>query len=401
MSDLVKSEESVLNNGSIEFIDPESEEAGFFQMTAATVRKPDYESMAFRTIEASKERSMFWHIPGTEMREVQQDVIALRGVIIKPRFGFSLYDSQNKRTNCYTVAIEPDRGPHVQDRQPMQMPIYSPQKYKTPGVADDLVSYYNPIGAKGISCVECVRRGENIIKYVDDKGNAQTDECGLNSSLIFAVMQLGISKQNLAARKIELSWVNVLDLKDIEGNQIYNSPFVANIRISRMPVTKAIGKNLQVKNATTGGYSPVDAQTLGAFLRQMHNEGLVRPARGGKVIYNSVVEMHVAQPTEAYAKDLSNLIKAIPVFNVVRDPNIVGSSVQQWISAGWSVYETSLAEAKLHGGSGGEVRIAAAEEVKEETPEAAVTPEVVAPSEQVEVTKVAPTSQTVFGRKSK
>jgi hypothetical protein len=272
----------------------------------------------------------------------------------------------------------------------MQMPVYSPQKYNTPGVPDEMVGYYNPQGAKGISCFECVKRGENVIKYTDAQGKEQTDECGLNSSVLMAVMQIGLAKQNIAARRTEINWVNVCDLKDIEGNQVFSAPFIANVRISRMPVTKAIGRKLQVKTVESGGYAPADSQTLGAFLKQMHNEGIVRPARGGKVIYNAVVEMHAAQPTEVFAKDISNLIKAIPVFSVVRDSVITGNNINIWLSTAWSTYETELNAAKLHGASA-EVKKAEAEVVEQEL----VSVEVMSEEQPVQL------SQKVYGRKSK
>lgn len=285
------------------------------------VYKPDYKMVAFRRMNATKNKTFQWNIPGTDFREVQQDIIAFRGVIIEPRFGFFLFNSETKKGECSTVYAEHNSGLRLDDPMPLPVPVYSPQEYGKENTPAKDLTVWNPMGSRGKSCFECVSCGENIRHYLNSKGEPEKDDCGLSSQVIFYVTQFGFQKINVIKRTTELNWVNVVDVRDQEGNQQFDKPVILNISISRMPVTRPIGPKLQVKTVGNGGVAPADSETLGKFLRNLLAEGRVVPLRGGKrVAYKAIVDLYAAQPTEAFP--LSPMTQCVPVFSVCQDPEM-------------------------------------------------------------------------------
>jgi len=303
-------------SGSFDYAELSDPASSLLQAAKEMQYRPDPEAAAFpRVCKLASDRSISWFIPSTEIKEVNADICAVRGFIIEPKFGFRLFDSEEKRSICNTTSLELPSGMKVENQMPMPLPIYSPQKFGTSQPADALHKW-GLMGSRGKSCAECVLAGENTKSYTDAAGKPQTDSCGLNSKVLFYVTQVGINKYNAATRSTSVSWVNVVDLKDDEGQPLYQTPFILTMQISRMPVTKAIGANLQVKTVSNGGTAPEGSQTLQSFLNGMHKSGQVVATRNGKLIYRACVEMHLAQPTEAFAKSMSTMVKSIPVFSV-------------------------------------------------------------------------------------
>jgi hypothetical protein len=311
-----------------ELIDPEEDSGSLLKKIHADIKRnnPDW---AFRSTKITSLPTITWYIPDTtDIKEIVGDVIGIRGFLIKPNHDLFFYDGVNKTKICASVGAEPMDAPRIDGNGVLPRPIYGPGVAKRnsnneiiqgePDTPDQLLIKWNPQGSRGMSCVECVQRGlhKQIVK--DNKGNDQTQSCSGTTNLIFVVFAVALQTTNAKTRVQTATWHTVTDLKDTEGNHIYEKPFVLNIGISTSVAT-AKGK-YEVKTSKTHSDSPVpeDVQPYSIFLNDViYQPGRSRTAVGGRVIYNPLIEIWGGQMTEACKKNQkSDAVKCVPVFRL-------------------------------------------------------------------------------------
>lgn len=316
-------------------------------------RKADADDKAFRGVKASKNATLQWFTRDangndTNIPELFTPVYAVRGVIIKAKFGMGLFDSVAKQGVCSTISAQIEGLPKVESYHPMHLPIYGPAQYNAKNTPHPQIIHFNTVGSRGQTCEDCVRSGNHVKVHdpIQTKGGKmetpKPDECGGNCSLLFCVMSIGFGVPNNLLQKMEVEWVDVVDYKDPRGNQIYNSPFMLNLSIPKSVATVQLGKKLQVQTEPAS-YVPNNSVTLKTYLDQLISDRLVSLAKADKdkhgvelrYIYQAVTEMHLAQPAQGFE---NQMITGYPVFRSVKDKDVV-QNLPVWINTGWKVYE--------------------------------------------------------------
>jgi hypothetical protein len=318
----------------------------------------DIDDVAFRRISAAKNLAFTTYLRDpktkkeTEIPEVPGGVVALRGVIVKARFGFQLYNSIAKSYVCNTTKAILPSGKTIQNSHPMIRAVWSPAVVPKDGQNENTprpeVIAMSPIGRANGPCVSCIQAGKHIIKHEAKEGGdkPRIDYCGLSSSVLFCVMAFALPRvvYKDGAPYTSFQWFNVADYQDQFGAKPYSQPFIVNLSLSRFISTTRLGKRLQVRTSPYNDI-PRDVQTLDSFLKQCHDAGLVKVARvkgEEELVYGTVVEVFASQPTEQYEKDVSDMVKCIPVFSAQTDPEITGGNekISTWIKTAWQCYLT-------------------------------------------------------------
>jgi hypothetical protein len=292
-------------------------------------------------------------MPGSDINEVPQNVLAVRGIPIRYGNGFMLYDSKEKRTLCQSVALERDgKAPFAMDLGPLPQFVYGPSKsVKEPTTPDRSLLDLNPVGSRGFSCVECVKAGLNFHKYTDEKGQEQVDRCSGRGSIVMYITHICISKPDLVKRTESPVWKSVTDIKDADGNPIYHEPFLLVVDITQGAATKSLGKKIQVKAPT-----PDDVLTWSYFLSGLGNDGILSDHINGQDIgflhIPALVELWAAKPIESQKGEVGPALKSLPGFRIYtfdvggHPKSLVGTNkMNQFVSLAYEALKTEYVKA--------------------------------------------------------
>jgi hypothetical protein len=220
----------LIEDGMFEEIDQDSVILERMALEQSTSSNSDPDDFIFRALKTAKGQNFTFFHHGEDGKETsivdRQDVFALRGVPIKMRFGYSLFDGGSTNI-CRTVGAQiGDR--RIQTTHPLARPIYSP------GLIGDNVSEntprqeiiaLNPIGSRGKSCAECVSSGDHIhLNEPKKEGDPTTPSyCSLQTSVIFCVFEVGILKPEL---KNGIPYDGVEWIKASEFKNVYAPPTI-------------------------------------------------------------------------------------------------------------------------------------------------------------------------------
>lgn len=316
----------------------------------------DPDDFIFRRLKTSAGKNfVFFHQDeeGKDTNVVAQDkVIGFRGVPIKTRFGFSLYDAANQTTACRTTGLVLPSGSKVDSSHPMTMPVYSPamigDESNTAPRPRPEVFALNPIGSRGKSCAECVQAGEHILVNLHESGDpaqSKTNYCGLQSSILFAVFQVGILKPEMrnGSPYDNVDWVSPEEVMNVYGAPMFNGPFIINMQIPRKAATCRISNKSFQPILDPFNAIPASVKTTAQFIQSLKEEGLVIPKKIGgndELMMLAFAEVWAGRPRESCAKAFERT-GAVPLWNLLnKDPMFSNdpSDLLNMVKAAWGMY---------------------------------------------------------------
>jgi hypothetical protein len=256
--------------------------------------------------------NFLWGLPGKDSKqELWREVVAVRGFIIKSKNGLILWGKdeedpakkeEKKSTGPICSSTSNVFGDlHLKGSKAYPYPdFYSPQEYQVPNTPIiDMETKFKFRGSRGLSCADCVRRGDN---------NQDKAYCSINASIVFAVTEyaeVGLTD--------ELVWNPITkfpSMADPSGeNGLYGSPVLVHIPISKT----AYFKNQEVETTATKRNSivPPEAVPFRKFWLNMAQE------RNLLSLNNPITPVYWLVETEMYLgepRDPKAVTTSIPVF---------------------------------------------------------------------------------------
>lgn len=265
--------------------------------------------------------SFEWCQPGDEINELWRTVNAIRGYMVKVKSGFALYapydadDKTAKRGPVCTTTRAQFGDTVILDQRPYPYAyLYGPNVYGAETTPDpDLDSKIRFYGSRGLSCADCVRNRDHIIAGAAKSADSV---CGLTTSIVFAVTELGYLSQG------KLTWIKINELQDPENPELslYNGPIIVTGDISKT----AAFKNQEVSTSTDkkGCVVPPDAKPLRPFWLDRAGAKKIVPTTDPvtPAYWTGKIEMYLGIPTDPEARTAS-----VPVFRVAEElsPEVV------------------------------------------------------------------------------
>jgi hypothetical protein len=338
----------LIEDGMFEEIDQDSVILERMALEQSTSSNSDPDDFIFRALKTAKGQNFTFFHHGEDGKETsivdRQDVFALRGVPIKMRFGYSLFDGGSTNI-CRTVGAQiGDR--RIQSTHPLARPIYSP------GLIGDNVSEntprqeiiaLNPIGSRGKSCAECVSSGEHIhLNEPKKEGDPTTPSyCSLQTSVIFCVFEVGILKPELknGIPYDGVEWIKASEFKNVYGAPMADGPFIANIRMSKKAATVSISNKRLQPLVEPFNAIPAQVKTTSQVIRALYDNNLVKPMKirgNDELMYMLVSEVWAGRPTESCAAAFEKT-KNIPLWGNLNS-SLGDHEVAETVKTAWRVY---------------------------------------------------------------
>jgi hypothetical protein len=253
-----------------------------------------------------------WCLPGKDTRnELWREVLAVRGFIVKSKNGLVLWGDKNDTSEADKGDEKKKNGPICQSTsctfgdlelfgaKAYPFPdFYSPEEYQvknTPII--DMETKFNFVGSRGLSCAECVRRGNHT---------SGKSYCAINPSIVFAVTHYG--DEDFEGNFV---WNEITKFpsKSAEGTPLYKEPVLVHIPISKTAYFKAT----EVENSSTipSSVVPPDAVPFRKFWLSLAKQNKILAINNPTTptYWLSEVEMYLATP-----KDPNAPTKFVPVF---------------------------------------------------------------------------------------
>jgi len=361
-----------------------NESSAFLAQTLVSTSTTEPDLVGFREVSVSQFFS--WKTPRYESEEENQLpeigpsdlIVAVRGIILKPQFGFALLD-QDEQGKWVVVCKTKEaffRGSkqhiHYAHELPLAIPEFQPfaSKKDARGLHTFSISSNNavPVGSRGESCAQCVAAGHHIIgepKIRD--GRVEVRACGFSGNLLFCVFEAGrlvkrtvTNSRGKPVEVQELRWIDVTTAKrpslDVDGNEVevpmfVERPFVIRLKLSRSTTFLSPAFKL---DSLAHPYVPERVESLSRYLYSLARSQDIfevssdDPFMDGRTLYGAPTEIYFVStspdtisqaglmPTQGYA----------PVF--ARAPI---ATAEEWLEAAWETYrlERSLTPAGING----------------------------------------------------
>jgi hypothetical protein len=255
----------------------------------ANTTQSTYEASPFRLCKTGKAPFFSWSAPSKDNKkdanaipEITEPIVGLRGYILHSGTRLSLFDSENKKQVCGSVSsvigYDSDRKPILnKNPYPISSPVYNGRGYSAnpedPAFPNPIIENLKVMGSRGLSCAECINRGEDQITLVPETGpNAGkevTQQCGASNKIIFCVLQFAIIELNDAGKN-EAVWYTPDKYLSRKGLPIIKGPFILELDLGRAQATKKIGPKFAI---VTEPHScvPADAVTWTTYLSGLNN----------------------------------------------------------------------------------------------------------------------------------
>jgi hypothetical protein len=184
----------------------------------------------------------------------------------------------------------------------------------------------NPIGTRSgysIPCIECVKNGLNRQSYIDSKGKEQEDSCGLLTSVVVAVYEVGIAVAGASKKSaVNVKWTPINQLRDATGELITEEDcLLVNFKISQSAAAKS-SRSL----SPTLHPDAQDAKVWKDFVQYvLTNKQYNKPDPKAALkwaYFPFLMEIWAAKPKEGS----SQMVKSTPVFKV-SDVEITGEQI--------------------------------------------------------------------------
>lgn len=231
---------------------------------------PDPDNVAFRVLTQSAQGSTVfsWYRPGTTYRELSEDVVGLRGYIVKCRSGMFLWskstdkDEKGKKKPpvCSTTSAQVQDDVVVSSYPFWYPSVYYANQYNTTNIPDEYLVESKAMGSRGQSCADCVANKQHILEE-----DQTTSICGIQTQLLFYVTEIGVLQRKLSKNEVNLVWKKAGDFKDETGEQVLGDGFIVN-----MPISKSVLRKKVVVTKTAEGSIdiPEGGLPLTNFIRQ-------------------------------------------------------------------------------------------------------------------------------------
>jgi hypothetical protein len=285
MSDIVKTNNtSSLGQWFTVVDDPEITASVLANTTQTT-----YEASPFRVCNTGKSPYFSWSVPtkegnkkdASDIPEITEPIVGLRGYVLHSGTRLSLYDSVSKKQICNSVSSVigyAEQKPIINNNAyPISSPVYNGRGYNAnpedPAVPNQIVENLKVKGSRGLTCAECINRGEDEITIIPDSGpNAGKEtvqQCGASNKITFCVLQFAIVELNDAGKK-EATWYTPDKYLSRKGVPIISQPFILELNLGRAQATKKIGPKFAV---ITEPHSciPSDTVTWTTYLNGLNN----------------------------------------------------------------------------------------------------------------------------------
>ena len=249
---------------------------------------PVYESSPHRQANTAKSPYFVWTAPSRDKQkdanplpEISEPIVGLRGFILHYGTRLSLFDGDNKKQICSSVSsiigFGSDRQPIVNTNSyPISAPIYNGRGFSNAGepvIANSIIETLKVKGSRGLTCVDCVLRGEDEISIIPESGPKQGQEqvhkCGASNKIIFCVFEFAIVEPNDNGKN-SVVWYAPDKYLSRKGAAIIKGPFILEVNFGRAQATKRIGKNLAIITEPNSSV-PGDAVTWISYLNYLTN----------------------------------------------------------------------------------------------------------------------------------
>ena len=261
---------------------------------------------------ASSTTQFAWCLPGKDSRnELWREVLAVKGFIVKSKNGLVLWgekdDAPNgekkdeKKTNkllCQSTCSTFGDLELIGNKSYPYPDFYSPQEYQVENTPImDMENKFNFIGSRGLSCAECVRRGDHT---------SGKSYCAINASIVFAVTHYGELDFD---GNFVWNEITAFPSRSAEGTPLYKEPVLIHIPISKTAYYKAA----DVENSSTLPTSIVPPEAVSfrklwlSLAKQNKILAISNPTT--PTYWLSEIEMYLAEPKSPDAPT-----KSIPVF---------------------------------------------------------------------------------------
>jgi len=198
------------------------------------------------------------------------------------------------------------------------------------GSPDPKLSLLMPFGSKGMSCVECVAKGQNKVAVKTAAGKEEVSVCAGRFVIVFCIFEVGVLKKDLSkAGQYTIEWRPIEDLEAEDGSKPFAEPVIVTMTFSKATGWRKLGDdpkyNTVVKTSSDavipGGYVPKDVQTIKTYIDGLIEANSYYPLdkTNGSPIHpdqnifcGEYVEMYRATPVTS----ISNLDR-IPAFRSI------------------------------------------------------------------------------------
>jgi hypothetical protein len=344
---------------------PAAEASEAFRKLSQGRNALDPDDVGFRVASTSKNAFFSWDAPtvetGTEkpLPEVTaaDNVVALRGMIIKTRFGFSLFDNDANKMVCKTTAASYD-GEVIESSMPLIRPIFQP--YQSKGSDEKLhtpsrdLGRYPTMGSRGQSCEDCVLSGNHYLADADvTQGKGL---CRLTGQVLMVVMAVGVSTtknktiNGKPTQVTELTWKNVVDMTKTQYDDDDNPVevprfrpsngkgqfFVVNLKLGRASIMSEVNSDRLRLDLSATPYLPMDDElySLRDYLSELWEserfkslKAVTQNRADKRFVYTIPTEVYLVKPTpDTKTTSIGPSSEALPVFRPA--PELFGEDPQ-------------------------------------------------------------------------
>jgi len=315
-------------------------------------------------------------------------ILGFRGSIISFHSGYSLWSGEKKDDGktalpaiCQTVGTVDPLSNEVTCVSPYPVnAYYADVIYPTVRDFDtkenlgvkDTIKALGLMGSRGLSCEECILKGNNEYQVHEKTGEVKTERCSASSFLIFGIHEVLVSNSSALKGTSSSEWIDITELKNKQGEQIFTECQIVKIPLSSSVLTKSIkatksttplraetipAGQLPVEGAVST--APEDCDTFGSFIVNLMKSSQPKtnlpyyrydskiPNTDIERVYIPVVEVFQAKRTDKFNVGLAYvpLFRISPDYATGDDSNL-SLSASLLIEAA-SVYSQTLADWKI------------------------------------------------------
>lgn len=352
MTDLI----TTTNNNLTDWFTPVSEEVSSDILGALPVS--GYKPSPFRVIKTSGNSFFTWFKPNaevaagaTQIPEIQDGIVGLKGYIIHYGARLSLFDSENKKQICSSVSSQLKVGSQTvanKNSYPLPASVYGPVGYSddrtAPAVPSAIIESFRLQGSRGQSCVDCVLKAEHVNNYTDAKGAIKQDVCSATNKITMLVTEFATVEFDDNGRT-KTVWYKPQDYKNRKGQVVIEGPFIAELMVGKGQASKRIGNNFEVITEPHS-YVPTKTQTWGSYIATLQATNKLRVVKMNDtsllnceyaILPNVATTVWAAQVPDNHRNEM---IKCWPTFE---DVILSVEMLNEYIKAALSIYSSELA----------------------------------------------------------